>query len=479
MTKIPDHFHDVNALIVGDIMLDRYYFGVTHRISPEAPVPVVAIDEERECPGGAGNVALNIAALGGKAKLIAFVGKDAAADSLERELKAVGVEPSFIRRDTPTIVKQRVLSQNQQLIRLDFETPFSPDPAAVMAHFQAQLSWANVVIISDYAKGVIGDDVKDLIALAKQKNIPVVVDPKRNDLSAYDGATLITPNFKEFQQVVGECKTESTVLDKGFELLDSNHFDALLVTRGAQGVTLLIHDEPAVYFPARGREVFDVTGAGDTVISTIAAALASGSQLYDAVELGNIAAGIVIGKLGAATVTLQEIAQECNGKQERRSGVQDEDGLQFALNEARAQGEKIVFTNGCFDVLHAMHVEYLEMAKQCGDRLVVAVNDDASISRLKGPDRPVNKLEQRMSVLAGLSAVDWVIPFSDDTPNRLLELIKPDVLAKGGDYTIDQVVGADVVCAYGGKAVVLGGVKEGVKSTAIIERMRQLKNDDS
>lgn len=478
MTQVPEHFKDVKALIVGDVMLDRYYFGSTQRISPEAPVPVVAVEHDQECPGGAGNVAVNIAALGGQAKLISFVGKDEAAEVLERELKAIHVEPCFIERDTPTIVKLRVLSQNQQLVRLDFEKRFEFEQDVVLSKFEAHLDWANVVIISDYAKGVINGDAKKLIALAKKKNISVLVDPKCDDFAGYAGATLVTPNFKEFQNVVGECQTESDIIDRGAQLLKQSHLDSLLVTRGAEGMTLLTGNEPEKYIAARGREVFDVTGAGDTVISVIAASLAMGQDIVDAVELGNVAAGIVIGKLGAAAVTVQELKQELSGLHELSSGVVDEAGLQFVLDEARARGEKIVFTNGCFDVLHAMHVEYLQMAKEQGDRLIVAVNEDASISRLKGPDRPVNKLEQRMAVLAGLGAVDWVVPFADDTPNRLLELIKPDVLAKGGDYTIDEVVGADIVSRYGGKAVVLGGVKEGVKSTAIIERMRRLiKND--
>lgn len=471
------NFANCRVLVVGDIMLDRYYFGDTQRISPEAPVPVVKVTKEDNKPGGAGNVALNIAALGAQAEIISVVGDDAAADILRKELEVLGVKTSFVVESSyGTTIKQRMLSQNQQLLRLDFEEQLPQGiKNKILLHYQKALKHADVVILSDYAKGVLTNSASELIALAKEQNIPVLVDPKHDDFSLYAQATLITPNFKEFEEVVGKCNTEQEIVEHAQHLIIEHGLQGLLVTRGAQGMVLFERDEPEYYLPARGREVFDVTGAGDTVISVIALALVSGHGLLRAVELGNIAAGIVIGKLGAATVTVEELVHAEHGHSSRSAGVVSENALMLCVNEARAQGKKIVFTNGCFDVLHAMHVEYLELAAQQGDCLIVAVNDDASITRLKGEGRPVNQAKHRMAVLAGLQSVDWVVEFSDDTPCRLLELIKPDVLAKGGDYGLEGVVGADIVEDNGGKVVVLGGVADGVKSTAIIERMKKLE----
>lgn len=470
------NFSTANILVLGDVMLDSYYIGATERISPEAPVPIVKVDAIEQRPGGAANVALNAAALGAKVTLLSIVGDDEASRVLEKELRAAGVDVVFFKQPNyQTIIKQRVISQHQQLLRLDFETPLSLSSSkGLLEKFQQHLAGIDVVILSDYAKGVLRPEAQYFIQAARAKNISVLVDPKHTDFNFYHGATLVTPNLKEFKAVVGELKQENDFIEKGNQLIKMCDLQALLITRSSEGMTLLERDCPEYYLPASGREVFDVTGAGDTVIATIAVALAVKMPLMRAVELGNVAAGVVIGKLGTATLSVQELEHALHGDRELASGVVDENALLLCLKEARARGEKIVFTNGCFDVLHAMHVEYLHLARQQGDRLVVAVNDDISITRLKGPGRPVNKLEHRMAVLAGLQAVDWVIPMVDDTPNRLLELIKPDVLAKGGDYGLEGVVGADIVKAYGGEVVVLGGVAEGVKSTAIIERMKKL-----
>lgn len=470
------NFSAAKVLVLGDVMLDSYYMGSTERISPEAPVPVVKVSSIEYRPGGAANVALNAAALGAHVKLVSVLGDDSACKTLESELHAAGIETAFVKLPhLQTIIKQRILSQNQQLLRLDFEEPLLlSSQQEVFQLFEKHLAWANVVILSDYAKGVLRPEVQLFIQAARKRNIPVLVDPKHHDLNIYRGATLITPNLKEFKEVVGNIRDEKDLIEKGTELVNKCDLDALLVTRGGEGMTLLERNCPELYLPASGREVFDVSGAGDTVISTIAVALGSNYPLVTAVELGNAAAGVVIGKLGTATLSAQELQQALHGHPAQISGVVDEETLLFNIKEARARGEKIVFTNGCFDVLHAMHVEYLQLARKQGDRLIVAVNDDASITRLKGPGRPVNKAEHRMAVLAGLEAVDWVVQMHDDTPNRLLALIRPEVLAKGGDYGLDGVVGADIVQNYGGEVVVLGGVADGVKSTAIIERMRKL-----
>ncbi|MES2204419.1 MAG: bifunctional D-glycero-beta-D-manno-heptose-7-phosphate kinase/D-glycero-beta-D-manno-heptose 1-phosphate adenylyltransferase HldE [Pseudomonadota bacterium] len=471
------NFHTAKVLVLGDVMLDSYYMGTTERISPEAPVPVVKVRSIEHRPGGAANVALNAAALGAQVKLLSVLGDDQACKTLENELHAASIETVFLKLpDLQTIVKQRVLSQNQQLLRLDFEAPLQlSSQEDLLTLFKQHLVWANVVVLSDYAKGVLRPDVQIFIQAAKALNIPVLVDPKHRDLNIYRGATMITPNLKEFKEAVGDVQVEHELVEKGMELVKRCDLGALLVTRGGEGMTLLERNRPEYYLPACGREVFDVTGAGDTVIATIAVALASKLPLATAVELSSTAAGVVIGKLGTATLSVQELQRAIQGDKELNSGIVDEEALLLNIREARARGERIVFTNGCFDVLHAMHVEYLNLARTHGDRLIVAVNDDASITRLKGPGRPVNKLEHRMAVLAGLQAIDWVIPMSDDTPKRLLALLKPDVLVKGGDYRLDGVVGADIVKAYGGDVVIIEGtVAEGVTSTAIIERMKKL-----
>ncbi|MGA4635641.1 bifunctional D-glycero-beta-D-manno-heptose-7-phosphate kinase/D-glycero-beta-D-manno-heptose 1-phosphate adenylyltransferase HldE [Pseudomonas solani] len=459
------------VLVVGDVMLDRYWHGGTSRISPEAPVPVVRVDQIEDRPGGAANVALNIAALGAPAALVGVTGEDEAAASLLASLGAAGVDARFQRIATqPTIVKLRVMSRHQQLLRMDFEEPFETDAEALAAEVERLLSGVKVLVLSDYGKGALKNH-QALIQAARRKGIPVLADPKGKDFGIYRGASLITPNLNEFETIVGRCTDEADLVAKGAQLMRDLDLGALLVTRGEHGMTLLRPDQPALHLPARAREVFDVTGAGDTVISTLAASLAAGEDLPQAVALANLAAGIVVGKLGTAAISAPELRRAVQREQGSERGVLSLDQLLLAIEDARAHGEKIVFTNGCFDILHAGHVTYLEQARAQGDRLVLAVNDDASVSRLKGPGRPINSVDRRMAVLAGLGAVDWVVSFSEDTPERLLGQVKPDILVKGGDYGIEQVVGADIVKAYGGEVRVLGLV-ENSSTTAIVEKIR-------
>ncbi|GAC1030032.1 bifunctional D-glycero-beta-D-manno-heptose-7-phosphate kinase/D-glycero-beta-D-manno-heptose 1-phosphate adenylyltransferase HldE [Pseudomonas sp. No.21] len=459
------------VLVVGDVMLDRYWHGGTSRISPEAPVPVVRVDQIEDRPGGAANVALNIAALGAPAALVGVTGEDEAAASLLASLGAAGVDARFQRIATqPTIVKLRVMSRHQQLLRMDFEEPFETDAEALAVEVERLLSGVKVLVLSDYGKGALKNH-QALIQAARRKGIPVLADPKGKDFGIYRGASLITPNLNEFETIVGRCADEADLVAKGAQLMRELDLGALLVTRGEHGMTLLRPDQPALHLPARAREVFDVTGAGDTVISTLAASLAAGEELPQAVALANLAAGIVVGKLGTAAISAPELRRAVQREQGSERGVLSLDQLLLAIEDARAHGEKIVFTNGCFDILHAGHVTYLEQARAQGDRLVLAVNDDASVSRLKGPGRPINSVDRRMAVLAGLGAVDWVVSFSEDTPERLLGQVKPDILVKGGDYGIEQVVGADIVKAYGGEVRVLGLV-ENSSTTAIVEKIR-------
>lgn len=463
-----------HILILGDLMLDRYWHGDTARISPEAPVPVVRVQQEEERAGGAGNVALNVAALGAQVTVIGAIGRDEAGRRLRALLEQAGCTTRLIELpSSPTIIKLRVISRHQQLLRLDFEEDVASLTAdSLHTALEDALPKAHVVVLSDYAKGLLRDP-RPLIARARAAGKPVVVDPKRADFSAYRGASVLTPNMQELQAAAGACPDESTLITKGMNLLEQCGIDNLLITRSERGMTLLRHGAPPLHLPAQAREVFDVTGAGDTVVATLAVALAAGLDLPEAARLANVAAGVVVGKFGTATVSLDELQHALEGPAAPRHGILDEDTLLEQVMAARARGERIVMTNGCFDILHPGHVTYLEQARALGDRLIVAVNSDDSVRRLKGPARPINPLPNRMAVLAGLRSVDWVAPFDEDTPERLICRIKPDILVKGGDYRPEQIAGHDCVTAAGGEVRVLGFV-EGCSTTAVIDIIRSL-----
>ncbi|OAI49469.1 bifunctional heptose 7-phosphate kinase/heptose 1-phosphate adenyltransferase [Gammaproteobacteria bacterium SCGC AG-212-F23] len=468
--QLPD-FSKASILVVGDVMLDRYWFGDAARISPEAPVPVVKIKQIDERPGGAGNVALNIAALGATINLLGIAGNDHNAHILKEHLTAANVT-SHIHTlpEVPTITKLRIISRHQQLIRLDFEEKFPAfDPTDLIHSYKKQLKKANLIILSDYGKGTLAC-THTLIQLANEAGIPILVDPKGTDFSIYNNADVITPNYKEFEAIVGTCDSEKDIVEKGQALLKQHNIDYLLLTRGERGMTLIQQSSEEIHLPAHAREVFDVTGAGDTVIGVLGAAVAAGATLPEAMVWANLAASLVVAKLGAATVSVPELQVAIHPPTLSTGGIVNEEQLLLAISEARLQGKKIVFTNGCFDILHAGHVTYLQQAKQLGDYLIVAINDDASVTRLKGNGRPINHVEQRMAVLAGLGAVDWVTSFADATPERLLKKLQPDILVKGGDYGIEQVVGAEIVYAYGGDVRVLGVIKN-LSTTAIIEKI--------
>ncbi|MBV1930802.1 MAG: bifunctional D-glycero-beta-D-manno-heptose-7-phosphate kinase/D-glycero-beta-D-manno-heptose 1-phosphate adenylyltransferase HldE [Porticoccaceae bacterium] len=472
MKGINSRFDSAHVLVVGDLMLDRYWHGDTARISPEAPVPVVKVEQLEDRVGGACNVALNIASLGAGASLVGVVGRDEAAQALSERLHSAGIHTDFQESpDKPTITKLRVISRQQQLLRLDFEESFnSDDTDQILAKALALLPKASVLVLSDYAKGVLREP-QTLIAEAIKSGIKILIDPKGDDFSRYAGATLLTPNMGEFEAVVGVCANERELVSKGLALLKDLHLEALLITRGEQGMTLLRSDQPALHLPARAREVFDVTGAGDTVIAVLASALAAGETLPNAVTLANLAAGIVVGKLGTATISGPELRRAVFLEQGSERGVVNDEQLLVDIADARAQGERMVFTNGCFDILHAGHVGYLEQARKLGDRLIVAVNADESVKKLKGAGRPINPEDRRMAVLAGLEAVDWVLCFADDTPERLLELIKPDILVKGGDYSKEEVVGWEIVEGYGGEVRALDFLDD-CSTTAIVEKIQ-------
>lgn len=469
--RIPN-FANARILVVGDVMLDRYWSGPTSRISPEAPVPVVKVSDIEDRAGGAGNVALNIASLTAQTSLLGLVGNDENAQVLTSTLRHQHIKTQFTQVAThPTITKLRVLSRHQQLIRLDFEESFSDaDNTNMLENYKQQIEACDVVILSDYGKGAL-HNIEAFIAVANAQDKPIFIDPKGSDFKRYSGATLITPNMSEFEQVVGPCKDEAELLSKGFELLDTVGLDALLVTRSEKGMTLFQKGEQPVHLAATAREVYDVTGAGDTVISVLAAAYAAGSPLAEATALANTAAALVVAKLGTATVSLAELRREAKADEIAHGGILDEDALLEIVNDATAQGETLVMTNGCFDILHPGHVSYLKNAKKLGDRLIVAVNTDESVRRLKGEGRPINPTDHRMDVLAGLESVDYVVPFSEDTPQRLIAKLLPSILVKGGDYKIEDIAGGKEVIDNGGEVKVLN-FEDGCSTTNIINSIK-------
>ncbi len=474
MLAITPEFSKARIIVIGDVMLDRYWSGQAARISPEAPVPVVRVKTIEDRVGGAGNVALNIAKLGGKVTLLGVVGDDTEGDAIKRLLEAEGVVCDFVvEPGCRSICKLRVMAQHQQLIRIDFEeTSLKFDSDALLARLTEHLPKNDTVVFSDYGKGTLRD-VSTYITEAKQAGLKVLVDPKGVDYQRYAHADLITPNLSELQAVVGVFGNEDDLLEKGRGLLKRYQIPALLLTRGEAGMTL-IQDAQVHSLPAQAKDVFDVTGAGDTVIAVMALSVALDMALYDAMYLANLAGGIVVGKLGTSTVSMQELTRAMHGDRDSQYGIVSEDELAQILAGAKAHDERIIMTNGCFDLLHAGHVTYLQQARALGDRLVVAVNSDASVRQLKGESRPINGLQERMTVLAALACVDWVVSFEEETPERLYCRLLPDVIVKGGDYSSEQVAGGDCVIRAGGEVKILQFV-DGQSTTAMIKKARGLE----
>jgi D-beta-D-heptose 7-phosphate kinase/D-beta-D-heptose 1-phosphate adenosyltransferase len=469
--KLPS-LRDTHVVVVGDVMLDRYWYGDARRVSQEAPVPVVDIAREEHRPGGAANVALNVASIGARCTLLGVVGDDSAARLLRGSLEAAGVRCEFVTAaDFATIVKLRIVSQRQQLLRADFDRAVPDIQADLQGRLEALLRDADVLVLEDYDKNTLAKPAA-MIALARAAGVPVIVDPKAKPLSAYAGATLIKPNDHEFRAAAAEWTTEDRLVELARSACQTHHVDALVITRGNRGMTVVAGAGQAEHIPAHEVEVFDVTGAGDTVAALLAIGTAVGWDVVRSARLANLGASLVVAKVGTATVSGPELANAVMRRGGRDRGVLSREQLAAAVALAKAAGERIVFTNGCFDILHAGHVTYLEEARALGDRLIVAVNDDASVQRLeKGPNRPVNTLDRRMRVLAGLTSVDWVVSFHEDTPEPLLERLRPHVLVKGGDYQPEQVVGHTIVQGYGGEVRVLSLVAD-TSTTAIIEKIQ-------
>ena len=462
---------NLRVLVAGDVMLDRYWHGDAGRISPEAPVPVVAVERVEDCPGGAANVALNVASLGAQCTLLGCVGRDAAGTALRRILEAAGVDCDFVEVDHwATIQKVRVVSRQQQLLRSDFEAPLPAEAAAALgSKLSAHLPNAAALVLSDYDKGALQSPA-GMVEAAKAAGLAVVVDPKFKPFRAYAGASLLKPNQREFNAALGAVGDVHALGEQAQSLCKELDVGALVVTAGANGMTV-VDGGQVRHLPAHPVEVYDVTGAGDTAAAVLGVAAGLGWPPLDAARLANVAASLVVAKSGTAAVNGPELASAA-AKAGIDRGVLSQGQLLLAVAAARQAGERIVFTNGCFDILHAGHVAYLEQARRLGDRLLVAVNDDASVARLKGPPRPVNPLPRRLRVLAGLKSVDWVVGFPEDTPEALISQVRPEVLAKGGDYRRDQVVGAAQVTAYGGRVEVLGLVED-CSTTAVLDGLAE------
>lgn len=470
--KVP-RFDGAHILVVGDAMLDTYWHGSTRRVSAEAPIPVVDVKEIEDRPGAAANVALNIAALGSKASLIAAVGMDEPGEILKSKLESANIACHLIELEgVRTTTKLRIVSQNQQMIRADFEDIVDVEGSKIAPHLADSVSQVDSVILSDYDKGVLAD-AQFVIETVVAEGKPVLVDPKFKPLSAYRGATIVKPNQLELEHAIGRWSSEAVMVSRCQKIIVDLGLEAILVTRESDGMTLIRKGQPEVHYPARTREVYDVSGAGDTVIATLAVALASGESLLDATGLANVAAGLAVSHFGITSVSGPELRLEVANELSFSRGAMSREHLVIAVAEARSRGQKIVFTNGCFDILHAGHVDYLIEARAEGDLLIVAVNGDESVHRLKGEGRPINPIERRMTMLAGLEAVDWVVAFDEETPEMLLQELKPDVLVKGGDYSVDQVVGAEIVRSYSGEVKVLKLVED-CSTSALVQKIREL-----
>ena len=484
LIPILSSFAGNRVLCVGDLILDCYISGEVERISPEAPVPVLRIGNEKEMLGGVGNVARNLAGLGGSLSLVALIGNDRAGDAVKDQIAMLGNTETFlvVEDGRPTAIKTRYLAGNQQILRADREligqVPLETGDE-IISGAKAEIKNHCALVLSDYGKGVLqAGRAGELIQASKDVGVPVIVDPKGADYGIYAGADLVTPNRKELAEATGMAvNSVGAATEAATGLMRQHGFGAVLVTMSGDGM-VLVTDHTSLHVPANAREVFDVSGAGDTVVATLAGALAAGAGLADAVRLANVAAGIVVGKVGTAAVYMTEVVAALHHQEIFRAEakVMTWDESRDRADIWRRQNLKVGFTNGCFDLLHPGHVSLLAQARAACDRLVVGVNSDASVTRLKGEGRPVQSEVGRATVLASLSSVDLVVIFAEDTPLELIETLRPDVLIKGADYTKADVVGAEEVEGWGGR-VHLADLEPGHSTTATIQYLSEGGSD--
>lgn len=459
-------------LVVGDIMLDKYSIGDSSRVSPEAPVPVVKVKKEKFVLGGAANVAYNTSKLGAETDLIGFIGNDEGGKKIKNILKKEKINDHLIlSKNSPTTTKSRIISRNQQMIRIDYEEINVLHPYDLLIDkYKNAVNLADIVLISDYNKGTL-KEIELLIEIANKKDIPVLVDPKGDNFNKYKNATLIKPNLKEFENIFGECIDINMLEKNGKRLRRDLNLEALVITRGENGISLIENDDSITHISTKAVDVFDVTGAGDTVLAILGLVLGLKQSFKIALKIANIAAGIVVGKLGTSSVSLEEIKYVLNSEDDKIiSKIVELKKLKSILNTEKNKSNKIVMTNGCFDILHLGHVDYLQKAKKFGDLLIVAINDDNSISRLKGKGRPINNLEERTKLIAALECINYVIVFSEDNPKKLYCEIMPDVLVKGSDYAGKFISGAEEVKQSGGE-IKLVDLLPGYSTTNSIEQI--------
>lgn len=476
LVDIFERMRSVGVWIIGDIMLDEYLIGEVDRISPEAPVPVLRVRDVEQRLGGAANVAVQIAALGAHASLAGLVGHDLAGAQILQmcEQSRIDVRAVCKREDRASTRKLRALARNQQLLRLDFDNAIPCSAIAVrwMIDRLKQGRTPDIIVLSDYAKGVLTPELMSEITVAAvAAGVRIVVDPKRRDFTAYRGASVITPNVHELEIATGQTfdrdDTESIAASARLLAIECGA-EAILVTRGELGILVVPSNDPHVSIAARPHTICDTTGAGDTVVAVLVASLAAGATLVEAAQMANAAAGLVIEKVGTVSAKPADIARAMRGESDSKFLRRDDLANQVQL--WRDAGKRIVFTNGCFDLLHAGHLSLLHASAELGDIFILAVNSDASVKRLKGPERPLISEQERAAMLASLACVDAVSIFEEDTPLEILRVVRPDVLVKGQDYRIEQVVGGDLVESYGGQVVLLPMIP-GKSTTALIERM--------
>ncbi len=464
-------------LLLGDLILDHFVNGEVQRISPEAPIPVLDVQSEKFELGGVGNVAANVASMGGEAFCVGVMGDDIYAKILRSRLRAAGISDRYclVEKKRPTTLKTRHTSQVHQMLRVDRETRHALSGSLlqkIVRSVPALVRRSQLVILSDYGKGALAPElIQAVIRAARAQKKIVLVDPKGKDFSRYRGATLITPNRTEAEAVTGiSIEDDAACVKAAKKLIQEFQFQVAVITLGKDGVFFLTRKGEKKLIPTEARSVFDVTGAGDTVISQLGVFLANGTPLEDAIRLANIAAGIVVGKFGTATVSRKELLAHLDGGEAGHKKILTDKDLDAVLTALRREGRRVVFTNGCFDLLHAGHVQYLAQARSYGDALIVGVNGDRSVRKMKGDPRPFVPLEDRLAVLAGLQSVDYVIPFAQDTPKKLIERVTPDVLVKGEDWKDQGVVGREWVESHGGK-VVLAKLKPGRSTSGIVDRI--------
>ena len=466
-----------NILVVGDLMIDHYLFGKVERISPEAPVQVVEIEKEKMLLGGAGNVVNNLLALGAKVSVASVIGDDENGEWIKRRLSSKDIDLSYLicQKARHTSKKTRVISSNQQILRYDKESKDDISKESEEKLLEVMLNEYDLILLSDYAKGVLTDSLtKKIIAFSNIKNIPVFIDPKGSDYSKYNGATLITPNKKEAEIATSvKIQDDESLKKAGFMLKDKFALKSVIITLSENGMA--IFEDEMSKIPTVAKEVYDVTGAGDTVLSALGYAVAKGEDLKEAARFANYAAGVVVGKVGSATATISEIEDYKKSLHQESSEdfIKDFESIKTLMNTIKQKEQTIVFTNGCFDILHLGHVKYLESAKNMGDILIVGLNSDASVKRLKGEIRPINPQYDRAYLLVALECVDYVVIFDEDTPYELIKIVQPDILVKGGDYRYRNVVGSDIA-----KEVRFVDFVEGKSTTGIIEKIGN-KNDSN